>query len=367
MKKDKILLIHQSAELYGSDRSLLNLVDALHDIYTIEVWLPMEGKLHIELEKRGVRTSIENLSVLRLVEIKKFNFKAVKYLFKNYLRRKRQFSNYKFVLFNSLVCLDFLIPSETLKILYVREIKNRIVTLIFSFLIKLSRTQIIFNSVETSSYYGSLPANVLTNTIQDVYVPSINGLETERNNESKLLYIGRLTRWKGVHFFIEALNLLKLKGCNFSASIVGDIYPGNENYLLLLKKMVKQYSLEEHVSFYGFVEDTGQIYDSHHFVIVPSIEPEPFGRIAVEAMMHKRVPIVSDHGGLSSIVDDGYNGYKFKPNSIDDLVRVLSMVIQEKANYQNISNQARNTYLNKYHPDVYKFKLLNILKYFNIK
>jgi hypothetical protein len=82
--KQKILLIHQGAELYGSDRSLLNVIDAFRNDFEIEVWLPYEGELCKRIAKKNINYKIKNLSILRLVDVKKGNLSFLKKLIANW-------------------------------------------------------------------------------------------------------------------------------------------------------------------------------------------------------------------------------------------------------------------------------------------
>lgn len=357
----KLLLIHQGAELYGSDRSLLNIIDALKEEYQLEIWLPQKGKLFEEIRKRNIDIKILELSVLRLIEFKKLNFKAFYNFLRHYFSFKGKFEEYDLVLFNTLVCIDYMIPVNTKKIIVVREIKNNFISAIFSKLITLSRSNVIFNSFETSRYYNKLNGHVLDNTVDDLY----SRLESKRastdQNFNKILYIGRLTEWKGVHVLIDALKIIKRKGYNFQLSIVGDIYPGNEGYLEFLKSKVEQFGLTESVSFLGFISDTSSVYLEHDIIAVPSIEPEPFGRIAVEAMMFKKLPIVANHGGLKDIVQHQENGLKFMPGSAKDLASKIMNVLEGDIDYKSMTESGRKTYLKQYHPDVFGTKLKTII------
>ena len=57
--KRRVLVFHQSAELYGSDRSLLDLLIGLdRDRYEFIICLPEHGELEVELCKHGFEVQV---------------------------------------------------------------------------------------------------------------------------------------------------------------------------------------------------------------------------------------------------------------------------------------------------------------------
>jgi glycosyltransferase involved in cell wall biosynthesis len=50
-------------------------------------------------------------------------------------------------------------------------------------------------------------------------------------------------------------------------------------------------------------------------VVVPSVWQEPFGRVALEALMHGTPVVASRRGGLPEIVSDGVTGFVVEPEA----------------------------------------------------
>lgn len=352
----KILLIHQGAELYGSDRSLLNVIDAIKGKYDIEVWLPYKGELYKEIEKKGVSIRVKELSILRFIDIIKGDFSIFKNFISNWRSYKSEAEKYDLIFFNTVVCIDFLVPLKIPKVVYVREIKNSLISFIFSVLFFLSNAYLYFNSKATASHYlykqnnGKIVTNGISDKAPNDLSPSID------KSDPSILFIGRIIKWKGLHHLVEALKLLRDKHSDlkFSLNVVGDIYEGYDDYLLSIKEAIQEAGLEENVTFKGFVEFPEKEYLNSDFVIVPSEQPEPFGRVAVEAMMFKRIVFVADHGGLSEIVDDDINGFKFKPNSAKAIANRLEDVLLGSYNLTEIADNARKKYLDHYHSEIYE-------------
>jgi glycosyltransferase involved in cell wall biosynthesis len=344
----------------------LNVIDAFRNDFEIEVWLPYEGELCKRIAKKNINYKIKNLSILRLVDVKKGNLSFLKKLIANWRSFKIEAESFDLVLLNTIVCFNFIIPLPIPKIVYVREIKGKITSLVFSLLFYISNSFLFFNSNPTSSHYlyRKSKGKVITNAISDQLTEDIESRSFNPDKNLNLLFIGRIIEWKGLHLLIDALGLLKKEALDFkfSLNIVGDIYEGYDDYLRRIKLQIDQNDLNEFINFKGFVDSPENEFINSDIVIVPSEEPEPFGRVAVEAMMYKKVVVVADHGGLGEIIDDEVNGFKFQPKSATSLKDTLIKISSGKFDLNQISENARNKYLSHYYTGIYKENILKNIK-----
>ena len=99
-----------------------------------------------------------------------------------------------------------------------------------------------------------------------------------------ILLAARLTRWKGQGVLIDAVAQLQTRGIlrGAVAILAGDAQ-GRDGYVKELQEHIERLGLREHVRLIGHVEDIAAAYLSAHVTVVASIEPEAFGRTAVEA------------------------------------------------------------------------------------
>ncbi|WP_293551937.1 glycosyltransferase family 4 protein [Parvibaculum sp.] len=112
----------------------------------------------------------------------------------------------------------------------------------------------------------------------------------------------RLTRWKGQALAVEAAAKLKAKGRDdFLLLLVGDAQ-GRDAYVQELEKSIRAGGLSVHVRLTGACNDMPAAYALADVVLSPSIEPEPFGRTAVEAQAMRKPVIASDSGGQRETV-----------------------------------------------------------------
>ncbi len=141
------------------------------------------------------------------------------------------------------------------------------------------------------------------------------------------LHPARLTRWKGQGISVEAARLLAARGMtDFTLLLAGDAQ-GRDNYKAELEKAIADAGLGARVRLVGHGEDMAAAYALADAVLSPSIEPEPFGRTAVEAQAASRPVIVSDAGGQQETVIEGETGFRVPPNDAAALADAMARLV----------------------------------------
>ena len=149
------------------------------------------------------------------------------------------------------------------------------------------------------------------------------------NKENSLILMpGRLTSWKGQEMFIEALHLVnkEIPKKLFSAIILGSDQ-GRNVYKKKLIRLVEQYRLSNYVKFIGSCELMPLAYKLSHIVVSCSIEPEAFGRVAVEAQSMQKPIIASDIGGSTETIIDNKTGFLFESDKSNKLSKKIAEVL----------------------------------------
>ena len=144
-----------------------------------------------------------------------------------------------------------------------------------------------------------------------------------------ILLPGRLTRWKGQENFIEALNLLSEEYNieNFLAIILGS-NQGREVYSKKLSLLVERYRLGKKITFIEHCKEMPLAYALSNLVVSSSIEPEAFGRVAVEAQAMNKPIVASDIGGSRETVLNGKSGLLYKFNDPKELAKAINKIIK---------------------------------------
>jgi glycosyltransferase involved in cell wall biosynthesis len=121
-----------------------------------------------------------------------------------------------------------------------------------------------------------------------------------------ILQAARLTRWKGQGVLIEAAARLRAEGRLDDASVIlaGDAQ-GRDSYVELLRGQIARLGLQGRVRLVGHVEDMAAAYLAADVTVVASIEPEAFGRTAIEAAAVGCPVIATDIGAPPETVVAG--------------------------------------------------------------
>lgn len=144
------------------------------------------------------------------------------------------------------------------------------------------------------------------------------------DDKKVLLLGGRITRWKGQHLLIEALS--KLKNQNYYCIIAGD-EQGRDDYVKELKGLIEKYGLENRVTISGKVLDMPALMMVSNVVLSTAIEPEAFGRIAIEGQAMGKIVVASNHGGSLDSIANGKNGRLFYNNNAQSLAEAIDWAL----------------------------------------
>ena len=170
------------------------------------------------------------------------------------------------------------------------------------------------------------------------------------SDKKTILLPGRLTQWKGQELFIEALNILieDYNKDNFQAIILGSDQ-GRNVYSKKLFNLVQRYQLNKKIKFISFCREMPIAYSISDIVVSSSIQPEAFGRVAVESQAMEKPIIASDIGGSKETVVDGKSGFLYKSGDPRELAKALNNVMEldEEALY-SIGKEGRKNVTKKF-------------------
>ena len=191
--------------------------------------------------------------------------------------------------------------------------------------------------------------NVIPNGVN---LSLFNGIERDYNfrrkyamdNEKIILFMGRLVYEKGIQHLISAMPKI-LQGYHDSKLVIC----GKGGMQRELQQQVNAMGIGNKVCFAGYMngKDVQRMYKAADIAVFPSTY-EPFGIVALEAMLSENPIVVSDIGGLNEIVEHRVNGMKAycgNPNSIAD--SILELLYDHKL-CADITRRAKNKVRNEY-------------------
>ena len=139
---------------------------------------------------------------------------------------------------------------------------------------------------------------------------------------NRVIFLGRLVEEKGVDILIQALALCP----DVMASVVGS---GPE--LPRLRRLTESHGLKDRIDFPGEVpnNEIPRMIRASHLLVVPSIWPEPFGIVGIEAMACGRTVIASRVGGIPDWLTDGVTGMLVEPRNPVELGQAIAALCQD--------------------------------------
>jgi glycosyltransferase involved in cell wall biosynthesis len=165
--------------------------------------------------------------------------------------------------------------------------------------------------------------------------------------------IGRI-KWvrKGQEILIKAAALLADQYPDARYAIVGSVAAGNEDHLLRLKELIRELRLEDKVVFTGDIRNTRDVYAAFDITAVPSVLPEPFGRVVMESMAAGTPVIGSRCGGIPEQMVDGETGLLFEPGDDRELAAAISKLMADDELRARMGKAARDRALSLFDDSV---------------
>lgn len=342
-----VLIVHSSADLYGSDRSLLDFVRMRDKKIRVVVVLPEDGPLYSALEQAGADVRVGETGKIRrdMLSVSGFlgSFRSLfsSILFLSRLHRENEFdvvySNTLAVMGGVFFAKIFFIPH----VWHVREIsdESRLLTAGFRFLVRFLSDRSICNSNQTLCWINPSKRGGQYSVIWNGYdLPgNLRGRNSARRelaveeDEVLFVFVGRLNAWKGQELLVRAIaSIAALPGPPIRLTIFGSAAAGQVVFEKSLMSLIDELDLSQIVQRFPFRDDIEVAWLAADVAVVPSTSPEPFGRVAIEAMAFGCPVVASAHGGLLDIVLNDVTGILVKPDSIEDLATALQRLRTSK-------------------------------------
>jgi glycosyltransferase involved in cell wall biosynthesis len=215
--------------------------------------------------------------------------------------------------------------------------------------VKLLLIKFASHNISVSNYIANY-INTRSKIIYNCYDDEIFKIYTDEGRKYDFVFLGRLVSQKGCEMLIKACKNINT---DFTLNIIGD---GPERPKL--EAMVKSLALEKNIHFLGVLKGVqlARILNRHKTLIIPSLDKEGFGIVALEGLACGCRVIASNAGGLCEAVN-GF-GRLFEMGNQAELESLLVEEL-EKSNDDTplskgpeletyLSAQCKKTIANKY-------------------
>jgi len=379
-----ILVTHHDAELYGADKSLIRTLRALQrsDLKPI-VALPLNGPLVEVLRADGIEVHIGPVGKLtrRFMKPLALPFVAwdllasIRFLSRIIAGRRvvLAYGNSVAVLGGAIWALVHRVP----RLWHVREIVvvPRVAARGFPWMLRLLGGWCVCNSQATRDWIvDEQPSlgphsSVIWNGLEKLVPPQPEAVAAFRHKlgvlpgQTLVTLVGRINRWKGQGLLIEAAALLKARGVQGVRFLVlGDVADGQHHFREAMLAQIQAAGLEAEVLWHPFMPEVDVAWAASDIAVVPSIEPEPFGRVAIEAMAHGLPVIAAAHGGLVEIVEPEKTGLLVTPGSVEELANAIARLATEPGLRKSFGDAGRVRQNTVFSQEEHDQKLVGLMK-----
>ena len=152
--------------------------------------------------------------------------------------------------------------------------------------------------------------------------------------QRRLIYWGRLSQEKGIDTLLQAIKIINSTGSSIKLSLIGQ---GDKNYTAKIKSFIENNNRLS-VALIPFQEKK-ELFDKAvqaDAAVVPSVWYDNMPNSLIEAQALGMPVIASDIGSLRELVNDGINGYKFKPGDATDLAQNIGRLYDNEETFSRL-------------------------------
>lgn len=371
-----VLFFSHSAELYGSERSLINLIEILHpNLINAFIVIPSKGPIEKELSRIHApyiiipfTTWIGRKNLLFRIFRLSYNLIFFPYLY--FRLRKCNFdllyTNTGTMWQGGLLALLWKKPH----IYHLREFFHDDLPKYYDFgkrfsLFFLSQTgnRFITNSIAIKNYFRKYIGSDKINSIYNGLVDSKDStLYSPKSliNHNKVLNFCMVGNIRNIKNQLEALQAFKIvidSGIDAKLIFVGS---GEPKYLNKLKAYSAREGLSERIQWVGFQNHPEMFMRQSDLTLVCSTY-EPFGRVAIESMSVGTPVIATNVDGLAEIIQDGVNGLLYEKGNYLMLSQRILQIISNPKLYYDISKNGLSIAYKKFNKEKYAMDIYSLL------
>ncbi|WP_128548359.1 glycosyltransferase family 4 protein [Larkinella soli] len=376
--KSSILVLHSSSDLYGASKILLTTLQFLKKKnFHVVVVLSEDGPLAAEIQKIGYRVEIVKLGILRR---KYFSVSGLINRFQAIQKAKRFlidlvkteridviYSNTSAVLVGALTAK----ACNVRHVWHVHEIipSPKVFVRFIGFMLNHFSDKVIVVSDVVRNYWKKYVADEKIVTVYNgidysEFLKDSTSLRAELGVGQDTILIGMIGRihyWKGQEYFIDMASHLSKKYPNAKFVLVGDAFPGYEYLYDNLKNKIQAENIGHLVENLGYRTDIPNIMNGFDVFVLPSILPDPFPTVILEAMASGKPVVATNHGGATEMVDHAKTGVLIPWNDSQKAVSMFEEIIRNSKLRERMGQQARQRVLHRFSLKQYEENFLNVI------
>lgn len=226
--------------------------------------------------------------------------------------------------------------------------------------IEKNKIKVIPNFILPESQFIDSPSNKISRRASNGYSIQDHYSNLSFRDQKTILYVGRLSKEKGIDVLIKAFKLVLKKIPSAKLIIIGK---GEDEKRL--KNLSSSLSISSNLAFKGYLfpEQIKNYYLNSQVLIVPSLCAENMPLSVLEAYFFSLPVIASDSFGLKELVQDKGTGFLFKRGSPEDLSKKIIAFLSDASLQQDMRENIVKK-INKFSSEVHFSELMKIYKMF---
>jgi glycosyltransferase involved in cell wall biosynthesis len=377
-KSRHVLVLQSSSELYGSGKIIFQVLQ----VYRSEGFIPVvlltgNGPLADLLQEEGIIVRIKNLGILRRKYVKPAGL--LNRLSKNiqaysYLNQLHQEFHFHLVYSNTLAVVVgawWARRRNLPHIWHIHEIllgPSPLVIMLAKMLDTTTKEPIVVSQAVENHWKSKLKKSAPTVVYNGIdYDPYLTDFPHPKQNlgidENRIVItmVGRINPGKGQLFFLEMAERLVADYPSLHFLLVGDPFPGYEYIEEEILQKLKSVHLEKSVSYLGFRKDIPEILAASDIFVLPSILPDSFPTVILEAMAAAKPVIATRSGGASELVLDQETGFLIPMSNVSAGISALTKLIESEALRSKMGQAGRARVLKEFSLEAFEEKIKNHL------
>lgn len=358
----RVLYVVQSARMYGSQRSLIDILTGLKSSsLTPIVAIREEGLLTKELSDLGVpfqvlpmRNWLNNRDAFQ-----SWRKSFLNTIYANKLARFARSQGIDLIHTNTFIIPTGAMAAKRLEIPHIWHAREHLkpknghvftksdsdIKQFVDHTTKAVLTPSPANTPWLSQYAPETKIRVVVNgPLDEATKQPFHQKEAIANRPARIAVIGRLGPAKGTEDALKAASLLKQMGIATEWSFVGS---GEDEYNERIAELVGEYEIKDVVAFQGYQQNVEPHYRQADIVVMPS-HAETFGRVTAEALGYGCPVVASRIPPTLEIIEEGKNGQLFATGDAQDLANSIAVLIANPDLRERLARQGYEDAWQKY-------------------
>jgi glycosyltransferase involved in cell wall biosynthesis len=375
----KILILHGSSDLYGASKILLVTVETLKkNGHEVTVVLSDPGPLAGLLEASGIEIIYIRLGILR----RKYKSLAgmlnrLWVLRKAYAAISRLILDRKidFVYSNTTAVLAGAFAARKTRrphIWHIHEILEQpfwLYRFLGNILNRYSDKLIVVSDAVKKSWARFVDEKKIHRIYNGIdyssYLSATGTLRQELRISTDTVLIGMIGRvhpWKGQDYFLEIAKRLSERFSNLHFVMIGDAFPGNEYLYAEIAATIERYRLGTLVSDLGYQSNIPPLLHDFDILVLPSVLPDPFPTVILEAMAAAKPVVATAHGGAQEMLEDGITGVLIPLNNAAKAAAQFEQLILDKGYRERMGRAGRQKVLTDFPQEAFEKQMIKIFE-----